>query len=477
MISDFLHSPDNFQEVIDFNKLQKLPSESPIYEFYIARLWHKKVFIKRLKQEYQDNPFYVSALKKEFEIGVSLNHPSIPVYRDYKKGIIVIDYIEGETLDNLIKTNRLFNNPNDIKKIISQLIDVTDYLHQNNITHCDIKSDNIIISKATGNLILIDFDKCHTDAFDNTRANPKNFGIGKNVNATSDLDFFQISLIIKEILPFIPLSDRKRFIIFISALQKNKVDLEELRKILKQRFFPNKVFRNSLGLVILFLIALLTGFVIFKLSIKEKFSTPIKVENESKPTMEQEVRDSVKSTPLNIEKVTYLDSKSKEEALLVEKNETTIDSADGYSPKSTDENNIGLKNQIRDETIVENPDSLDLDIPPSQSKRTKSVETLINSRMNDLLKPYAEYLKKYEKAVGNPNISYEKMTSIAQGSTDILVKTMENACETLYKEFPEIDKGEIQKIVWLSPPYLNLVNWNIEISERYSKRVMKQFNQ
>ena len=212
-------------------------------------------------------------------------------------------------------------------------------------------------------------------------------------------------------------------------------------------------------------------------SIKEKSSTPIKIKNESKPTIEQEVRDSVKSTPFNIEKVTYPDSKSKEEALLVEKNETTIDSADGYSLKSTDENNLGLKNQIRDETIVENPDSLDLDIPHSQSKRTKSVETLINSRMNDLLKPYAEYLKKYEKAVENPNISYEEMTASAQGSTDILVKTMENACETLYKEFPEINKGEIQKIVWLSPPYLNLVNWNIEISEKYGKRVIKQFNQ
>ena len=115
MISDFLYNAEDFQEVINFDKLIKLPFETPIYEFYVARLWHKKVFIKRLKQEYQNNPFYTAALKKEFEIGVSLNHSSIPVYRDYKKGTIVIDYIEGETLDNLIKTNTLLNNSYDIK--------------------------------------------------------------------------------------------------------------------------------------------------------------------------------------------------------------------------------------------------------------------------------------------------------------------------------------------------------------------------
>ena len=477
MISDFLHSTDDLQEVIDFNKLQKLPSESPIYEFYIARLWHKKVFIKRLKPEYQDNPFYISALKKEFEIGVSLNHPSIPVYRDYKNGAVVIDYIDGETLSHLVKSGKLNENSSDIKKIISQLIDVTDYLHQNNITHCDIKTDNIIISKGTGNLVLIDFDKCHTDAFDNTRANPENFGIGKNVNVTSDLDFVQISLIIKEIIPFLPISDRKRFNVLIQALQKNKVDTEELRKILNQKFFLHKVFRNSLGLVILFLIVLLTGFVTFRIFVKEKSSNSIEIENGSKPTIEQEIRDSGKSTPLKIEKVTYPETESKEEMLLVKEIESQIDSPDRSSLKNIDENNLDLKNKVSDETINEKTDSLDLDISHSQSKRTESVETLINSRMNELLKPYAEYLKNYEKAVENPNMSYDELTSIAQGSTDILVKSMENACETLYKEFPEIEKGEIQKIVWLSTPYLDLVNWNIKISEIYGKRVMKQFNQ
>lgn len=477
MISDFLHSTDNLQEVIDFNKLQKLPSESPIYEFYIARLWHKKVFIKRLKQEYKDNPFYLSALKKEFEIGVSLNHPSIPVYRDYKNGAVVTDYIDGETLIHLIKTGKLYNNSNEIKKIISQLIDVTDYLHQNNITHCDIKTDNIIISNGTGNLILIDFDKCHTDAYDNTRANPENYGIEKSECVTSDLDYFQISLIVKEIIPFLPKSNKKQYKRLVAVLQKNKVDTEELRKILNQKIYPNKVFKNSFGLVISLLILFLTGIMIFKLTVKDESSKSIEIGNESSQTIELKMPDSIKNTPLNVEKVIYPELKSKEVALPVEKIETPIDSV-VVSPINTDfKDSLNMQNQIIEETINDKTNSSDLDIPHSHAERKESLETLINRRMNTLLKPYAEYLKNYEKAVDNPNISYEELTSLAQGSTDMLVKSMEEACDNLYKEFPEIEKGEIQKIAWISTPYLNLVNWNIEINERYGKRVSRNLNQ
>lgn len=476
MISDFLHSPDNFQEVIDFNKLQKLPSESPIYEFYIARLWHKKVFIKRLKQEYQDNPFYVSALKKEFEIGISLNHPSIPVYRDYKNGAIVIDYIDGETLSHLIKTGKLNEYSSELKKIISQLIDVTDYLHQNNITHCDIKTDNIIISKGTGNLILIDFDKCYTDAFDNTRANPENFGIGKNVSPSSEFDFYQISLLLKEILPFVAKSDKRYIIRLISTLQNDKVDPDKLRQILNQKFLHNKFYRNLSGLVILLIILYLIGVMIFKRTPQEE---PFNSKGfESSQPIENGMPYSIKEMPINSERKKPSESISGQKALPESKVETSLDSIKKFSRHNIiDENVDSNKEESIKEYFNHNSVIQDYTVPNKNSNGKDSIETLINRRMNTLLKPYAEYLKNYEKAVDNPNISYEELTSLAQGSTDMLVKSMEEACDNLYKEFPEIDKGEIQKIAWISPSYLNLVNWNIEISERYGKIIMMQFNQ
>ena len=475
MISDFLHNTDNAQEAIDFEKLQKLPSESPIYDFYVARLWHKKVFIKRLKQEYQDNPFYLSALKKEFEIGISLNHPSIPVYRDYKKGTIVIDYIEGETLDNLIKTNRLFNNPNDIKKLIAQLIDVVDYLHQNNITHCDIKSDNIIICKATGNLILIDFDKCHTDSYDNTRANPENYGINKSINASSELDFWQISLIVKDLIPLISKPERKYFNLLILKLQKNKVDLEELRKILNKKFITVNLFRIIFGIIILLLILLFGSLMIFKKTPKEELMKLVKYE--PYPHIEKERPDSTPNLFTKEEKEVSSISLSKKITLPSEKIKIPIDSVNELSKTSGVEEDINY--QIDESSIkplINNSDSNEPSVYGFQYNEKESIEILINRRMKDLLKPYAEYLRNYDNAVENKDISYDELTSMAQGSTDMLNSSMEIACNTLYREFPDIDKGEIQKMAWLSTPYLNLVNWNIEISERYNRRVLSSLN-
>lgn len=474
MISDFLHNSDNSQEVIDFDKLQKLLSKSTFYEFYIARLWHKKVFVKRLKAQYRENPFYLAALKKEFEIGVSLNHPSIPVYRDYKNGAVFIDYIEGDTLSDIIISGKLSKKSGNIKKYIYQLIEVVDYLHRNNITHCDIKADNIIITRGSDNVMLIDFDKCHTDAYDNTRANPENFGIAKNIEVSSDFDYHQISLIIKEIMPLVSKYQKKRLNLLVSAIQKGNVDLEEVERLLNRKLILNK-FIIGLGLIIILFISVFIGLFMIK---KTPSENSIKKEvNESYP-VEKELADSIHRVSIYENKKVTSESVLEKVSLPEEKKETLKDSKDEIVVNNRSEDSINKKGLSDFELDKDAKKSVEHEVQMSSNNNKKeSMEIIINRRMEVLLKPYAEYLDKYEKALGNQNISYEELTSVAQGSTDMLVKTMENACSTLYKEFPDIEKIEIQKLAWISVPYLNLVNRNIDISERYGKRVLKNINQ
>lgn len=71
-----------------------------------------------------------------------------------------MDYIQGESLHAHLKASakRQFSE-DKAKNIITQLLQTLAYLHQRNVTHRDVKLENIIIDK-TGKIKLIDFGFC-----------------------------------------------------------------------------------------------------------------------------------------------------------------------------------------------------------------------------------------------------------------------------------------------------------------------------
>ena len=71
-----------------------------------------------------------------------------------------MEYAEGEALHAHLKAQPDRKMPEDkIKIVMRQLIGAIAYLHENQITHRDIKLDNIIIDKR-GCIKLIDFGFC-----------------------------------------------------------------------------------------------------------------------------------------------------------------------------------------------------------------------------------------------------------------------------------------------------------------------------
>lgn len=73
---------------------------------------------------------------------------------------LVMEYIKGESLHANLKAtpNRRFPEDKAVR-IIKQLISVLVYLHARNVTHRDIKLENIIIDHR-GVIKLIDFGFC-----------------------------------------------------------------------------------------------------------------------------------------------------------------------------------------------------------------------------------------------------------------------------------------------------------------------------
>ena len=122
--------------------------------------------LKALQTNYIGQDFYEQALKKEFNMGFQLDHPHIcrTLSWEYVEDLghcIVLEYIDGETLQNVMESKKL--NQQIARKIIAELCSALDYLHKKQIVHRDLKPNNILLTHNGDNVKLIDFSLADAD--------------------------------------------------------------------------------------------------------------------------------------------------------------------------------------------------------------------------------------------------------------------------------------------------------------------------
>lgn len=238
-MSHFLESPDNFSHTdsgeIVFDSALRMPGGGSTCDIFRTRWQRREVFVKRLKEEFRSKPIYLDALDKEFDVGVSLHHPSLPEYREFHRDYIVMDYVDGQTLSEMIRRNDPWlSDRRNIVKILRQLVDVVDYLHRHNVIHCDIKPDNIIITARSKNLVLIDFDKSYTDALNDTSGHPGKYGLSIDDKGRTSIDFHGMGRVVERLNPagfskfikecYAPDANCEKLTQILSKSDKNKAD-------------------------------------------------------------------------------------------------------------------------------------------------------------------------------------------------------------------------------------------------------------
>lgn len=134
-----------------------------VYLAYHRRL-EKNVVLKADKRSLATKP---DLLRREADILKNLNHPYIPkvydIFVENETVYTVIDYIEGESLDRLLKRGEQFSQPQIVQWGI-ELLEALDYLHQpihgdppHGYVHGDVKPANLMLG-SDGKLYLIDFN-------------------------------------------------------------------------------------------------------------------------------------------------------------------------------------------------------------------------------------------------------------------------------------------------------------------------------
>lgn len=127
---------------------------------YRALRYGRLHMLKALKPAYASSPVFVQALRKEFSIGYQLEHPNICRTLGWEQvdglgNCIVMEYVDGQTLTDLMKQGRL--TPALARKLLKELCSALQYLHDKQLVHRDVKPDNILVTYNGNNLKLIDF--------------------------------------------------------------------------------------------------------------------------------------------------------------------------------------------------------------------------------------------------------------------------------------------------------------------------------
>ena len=132
-------------------QLQKTLGSGGMSMVYLARdlMLERPVAVKILKQDFTQNSTFRARFRQEAQAAANLSHPNIVTVHDFgfHRGrlYIVMEYVPGENLKNIIRQCGRFNI-NDAVNLIVQACAGVGYAHRAGLVHCDIKPHNMLVT-------------------------------------------------------------------------------------------------------------------------------------------------------------------------------------------------------------------------------------------------------------------------------------------------------------------------------------------
>ena len=116
------------------------------------------VAIKVPYLQIESDPAGFERFRREEEIGLQLDHPYILKFirvENKSRPYLVMEYLEGQTLSELLKNVRPLPEP-DAVKIASRICEALEYMHSHGVVHRDLKPQNIMLCN-DGTIRIMDF--------------------------------------------------------------------------------------------------------------------------------------------------------------------------------------------------------------------------------------------------------------------------------------------------------------------------------
>lgn len=149
-----------------------------------------------LKAPADPSGYPLALLKREYEASLTLSHPGLAYVFTYEDATpvgpcIVMEHVDGVTLDKWLADAPSLQAR---KRVLSQLLEVVEYIHSRGVVHNDLAPQNILVTRDGERVKLIDFgfsdDGSHTvsKSLGGTEgyASPE-LRAGRDVDARSDI--------------------------------------------------------------------------------------------------------------------------------------------------------------------------------------------------------------------------------------------------------------------------------------------------
>jgi len=146
--------PQRGQVIADKYEILKKIGEGGFGAVYIAhqKLVDRKVVIKALRRELTANPDMVQRFLVEARAASKVMHPNVVTihdfgYTDEDMGYLVMEFIEGRELDDVLKQETKLEWPRALK-ITRSIAEALAEAHSHDIVHRDMKPQNVMLTRA-----------------------------------------------------------------------------------------------------------------------------------------------------------------------------------------------------------------------------------------------------------------------------------------------------------------------------------------
>lgn len=148
-------------QIIGNYKIEEKLGEGGMGAVYkgVDTMLDREVAIKALKPELASQTSVVERFRTEAVTLAKLNHPNVAtLYTMFRQGeelYMVLEFVRGETLDNILKRRGVLPADEAIP-VFCQVLDGIDHAHELGIVHRDIKPANMMLTEK-GTLKVLDF--------------------------------------------------------------------------------------------------------------------------------------------------------------------------------------------------------------------------------------------------------------------------------------------------------------------------------
>lgn len=128
-------------------------ARDPIIGRMVAIKAINQSFLKSMEVEAGE---FLERFRREAQVAGGMNHPNVVKIYDLGDDYMVMEFIEGESLDRLLHSGTPLPAARKLA-VISEIAEALDYAHQQGIVHRDIKPANVMIAREGGHVKVMDF--------------------------------------------------------------------------------------------------------------------------------------------------------------------------------------------------------------------------------------------------------------------------------------------------------------------------------